>query len=902
MRYSLLFTLLALSFACPAQEVRQKGEVHHQSGTPIVNTAISASYSTPGATDRSGKFELSFDNSKVGEKVSNLQVGDGFYEILSYNGKPCNSREIDWNINGYNSLNLVVLSRREINSKSVRIGEGLLENALQQREEAIKDLQTQLSQNLITQEELREQCKFVEAKYDQILSSYNEQADALARMDHSVYDGRMSEILAFVETGNIHSALDKAMLLSPQLRKDYETIKSKLHAESLKALNKILLSGNTANIDEAKENYLLLIRENDADFEINYEAGCFFSSIGEYQMAIGLLNNAGENTGKRTRRVDVYLRLFDTYYAMGDLQNAEKNLKRCISYVERVSGGETDNFRLAQLYNLMAGYYIGTLNYSSCETSLNKASTALNKIATDTPDKLEEEIMVAINYAALCTEKFRIKLLSKGKGDKSLIEKAEQYLSKTRQLQQQLEQKHDIVSKSKPNYLRNLTAFFNLTGQSHEALKCGQELLQIYKNKLNTNASVYNKIEYARCLHQQGLYYAITGREKSDTYFIEALNLLEEINMPSVVNNTLADLFFNWGICYADDIKMSYNELMLNNNKTLSLIFQSGMKSKLSEFSAERKNHIEDIYAMKYLCRAIGIYSELEVYSKNYYISRVGCFSALGELFNLRGSYSQALTAFKLALEMYEQYGDQISKEIDGKVKTKIAENINIIQKKQASAHSDSRWPAGYHYVAAQNDNTATAWFVSEYKGDCGANTIFNGNGALYDENQYCLYNGEWRNDRPAGKGEFYFYYLDSTKYFSGELRNQLPYLGKLYQSGYKAVEGKFKLIEQGSESGTTLYYRAFSDGCRYEGSSAWDDCYQKTIKGTYFFVDGSRYEGDIFKGHFNGQGTLYKINNDCYTGGFVNSRFDGKGEYRYKNGTKKAGIWSKGKLEKEKE
>ena len=69
---------------------------------------------------------------------------------------------------------------------------------------------------------------------------------------------------------------------------------------------------------------------------------------------------------------------------------------------------------------------------------------------------------------------------------------------------------------------------------------------------------------------------------------------------------------------------------------------------------------------------------------------------------------------------------------------------------------------------------------------------------------------------------------------------------------------------------------------------------------GTYFFEDGSRYEGMLINGKFKGQGTLYDENgNIAYKGQYINDNREGQGTLYDENGNVKyEGQFIDGKLE----
>lgn len=55
-------------------------------------------------------------------------------------------------------------------------------------------------------------------------------------------------------------------------------------------------------------------------------------------------------------------------------------------------------------------------------------------------------------------------------------------------------------------------------------------------------------------------------------------------------------------------------------------------------------------------------------------------------------------------------------------------------------------------------------------------------------------------------------------------------------------------------------------------------------------FKDGSRYEGELLNGKWNGKGIYYYINGDKYLGDWLDDKFHGKGVYIFEKGDRYEG------------
>ena len=66
--------------------------------------------------------------------------------------------------------------------------------------------------------------------------------------------------------------------------------------------------------------------------------------------------------------------------------------------------------------------------------------------------------------------------------------------------------------------------------------------------------------------------------------------------------------------------------------------------------------------------------------------------------------------------------------------------------------------------------------------------------------------------------------------------------------------------------------------------------------KGTYFYEDGNKYDGEWKNDKMEGRGTYTWKGGDRYTGKYRNNKREGHGIYFYENGNKYVGEWKKGK------
>lgn len=191
---------------------------------------------------------------------------------------------------------------------------------------------------------------------------------------------------------------------------------------------------------------------------------------------------------------------------------------------------------------------------------------------------------------------------------------------------------------------------------------------------------------------------------------------------------------------------------------------------------------------------------------------------------------------------------------------------------------------------------------------DCfGLRTLENGN----------IYTGQWLNDKPHGDGTFKW---ASGSQYSGEFRfGEQEGAGTLVRFKNKAYfatfKGEFKkgginglgevsyyngdrfvgfLTDGKKQTGT--YY--FEDGSIYEGpfEKGKHHGFGKLVYGKNSKFSGQIYEGFIQMGLKHGEGFLTFKNGSAYRGEFKNNGFHGLGIYNWHSGESYSGYWENGK------
>lgn len=135
-----------------------------------------------------------------------------------------------------------------------------------------------------------------------------------------------------------------------------------------------------------------------------------------------------------------------------------------------------------------------------------------------------------------------------------------------------------------------------------------------------------------------------------------------------------------------------------------------------------------------------------------------------------------------------------------------------------------------------------------------------------------CKYSGEWKNQKPNGRGTLVLE-EDFSKYYWGK--------GSKFTGTF--TDGVL------NGQGTCIY----ADGCLYDGN------YENGLmegEGICTFTNGDVYEGQWKNDKMEGQGTYTSKNGEKYEGQWVKSKKEGQGTKIYKDGSKYVGEWKNGK------
>ncbi|MEL7121884.1 MAG: caspase family protein, partial [Bacteroidota bacterium] len=199
------------------------------------------------------------------------------------------------------------------------------------------------------------------------------------------------------------------------------------------------------------------------------------------------------------------------------------------------------------------------------------------------------------------------------------------------------------------------------------------------------------------------------------------------------------------------------------------------------------------------------------------------------------------------------------------------------------------------------------AKYVGDFK-----NGKLHGKGIFYytDGNQYI---GNWVNQLREGKGRMIF--SNGDEYFGIFRSNKMEGNGKMTYANGNVYEGMWQ-SDRPSGQGVLL----FADGARYDGEfgNGVFDGY-----GVFRYIDQSRYEGNWRNGKQHGIGTLYTYDNQSVSGNWISGVFEsdqlqwksletidtsslrncnlnfcaeGKGKYRYADGTLFIGDFNNGR------
>ncbi|CAD8067567.1 unnamed protein product [Paramecium sonneborni] len=149
------------------------------------------------------------------------------------------------------------------------------------------------------------------------------------------------------------------------------------------------------------------------------------------------------------------------------------------------------------------------------------------------------------------------------------------------------------------------------------------------------------------------------------------------------------------------------------------------------------------------------------------------------------------------------------------------------------------------------------------------------------------IYNGEWFDQMPDGKGKYTF---SDQSFYQGEFSK-----GCLHGRGeFKSKEGNtYRGQWQNNKMhGQGVYM--YSNGCKYEGNWERD---LPNGEGMEWYMNGSVYVGNFLNGEKHGLGKITFISGEIYEGEFEFDDFNGKGIYRWQDGRVYEGNWQDGKM-----
>jgi len=232
----------------------------------------------------------------------------------------------------------------------------------------------------------------------------------------------------------------------------------------------------------------------------------------------------------------------------------------------------------------------------------------------------------------------------------------------------------------------------------------------------------------------------------------------------------------------------------------------------------------------------------------------------------------------------------------------------------------DGNWVSGRQHAAGEVSldvvDNETSETESSKDGLCLSSAkVWNGCvGKMSSEDG--MYNGEWKNNLPHGKGTYAYDMNNPWKEYVGNF-----VAGKHSGQGtltYKDYDGRVKYVGewkdgrkdgQGTETHNngTIYVgewrndynhgqgtMSYADGSEYVGN--FEEGWIKG-QGTYTSTSGDKYVGEFNNGNFNGQGTYTFVNGDEYVGSFAKGRYDGQGTLTLADGTKKTGDFLNGRF-----
>ncbi len=173
-------------------------------------------------------------------------------------------------------------------------------------------------------------------------------------------------------------------------------------------------------------------------------------------------------------------------------------------------------------------------------------------------------------------------------------------------------------------------------------------------------------------------------------------------------------------------------------------------------------------------------------------------------------------------------------------------------------------------------------------------------------------YVGNWKNDRPVGQGTYSF--ADGSRYegtfangvFHGQgtfyYQDGKKYVG-LWQQGQKHGDGTMYTAAGQAIGGQWIKGQYQADWKSYSAqidTLSLRDCNQyfcNNGKGKYRYADGTLYVGSFENGKPRGEGTVAYVNGNRYAGGWMEGLPNGRGVMFYSSGKIVGGIWTKGQL-----
>ncbi len=186
---------------------------------------------------------------------------------------------------------------------------------------------------------------------------------------------------------------------------------------------------------------------------------------------------------------------------------------------------------------------------------------------------------------------------------------------------------------------------------------------------------------------------------------------------------------------------------------------------------------------------------------------------------------------------------------------------------------------------------TSISLFSQCVSGDC-----LDGKG-IYTFPSGAKYVGEFQNGEVHGQG--ICYYTDNSKY-DGQWANRRPEgygiftmangtsRSGFWQKGLPVNETSLQIDEVFVKKGGVFF-----DGTDIQSGCIIGNC--QDGRGTFAYVDGSKYEGTFVNGKLDGHGKWHYPNGDVYIGMFKNNFVHGVGTLYEKKGTVLSGNWEQG-------